>query len=347
MTTSEIHPRPLQLPRVRQILAGAKQRRVLVLGDVILDHFVWGRVDRISPEAPVPVVEFQRESYVAGGAGNVARNLADLDAAAQLFGVVGDDEPAHQLKQLLKRAGIGCAGVLTCPERVTSIKTRIIAHRQQIVRVDRESRHPLDEDGTLRLLAALESRLKHGDALILGDYAKGVVTQRLLDQARHLCRRRGVWLSVDPKPAHQLNLSRLSLLTPNRKEAFELAAMPDTSHDTPPLQDGQLMQVADKLLTLLEPVLLLITLGDQGMLLCRRGQRPVHIPTAAREVFDVSGAGDTVVAAFTLAIVAGASPYEAAMFSNHAAGIVVGKLGTATARPEELLESFRNKTNPQ
>jgi D-beta-D-heptose 7-phosphate kinase/D-beta-D-heptose 1-phosphate adenosyltransferase len=304
-------------------------------------------VDRISPEAPVPVVEFQSESYVAGGAGNVARNLADLDATAELFGVVGDDEAARQLKKHLADAGIGCAGVLTCAERITSIKTRIIAHRQQMVRVDRESRRPLDQGQTQQLMEALDSRLKPGDALILADYAKGVLTQRLLDQARELCRRRGVWLSVDPKPSHQLNLSRVSLLTPNRKEAFELAEMPDGARDTHPLQDAQLMEVAEKVLTQLEPVLLLITLGDQGMLLCRRGHRPVHIPTAAREVFDVSGAGDTVVAAFTLAIVAGASPYEAAFFSNHAAGIVVGKLGTATARPEELLESFRSKANPQ
>jgi D-beta-D-heptose 7-phosphate kinase/D-beta-D-heptose 1-phosphate adenosyltransferase len=320
---------------------------VLVLGDVMLDHFLWGRVDRISPEAPVPVVEFERESYVPGGAGNVARNLADLAASTELFAVVGDDEPAHQLRQLLKGARIGCAGLLTCPGRVTSVKTRVIAHRQQVVRVDRESRHYLDEETTQRLVQALDSCLRPGDALILGDYAKGVVTQRLLDQTRHLCRRRGVWLSVDPKPSHKLNLARVSLLTPNRKEAFELAALPDSTHDAAPLNDSQLTRAAEKLLTELEPVLLLITLGDQGMLLCRRGHQPIHIATAAREVFDVSGAGDTVIASFTLAIVAGASPYEAAMFSNHAAGIVVGKLGTATVRPEELLESFRHQSAPQ
>jgi D-glycero-beta-D-manno-heptose-7-phosphate kinase len=345
MRSSAIPPRPLQLPRVRRLLTAASNARVLVLGDVMLDHFLWGSVDRISPEAPVPVVEFEREGFVAGGAGNVARNVADLDAAAELFGVVGDDAPAQQLKKLLKRARIGCAGLLTCPERLTSTKTRIIAHRQQVVRVDRESRHYVDEETTLRLLEALNSRLQPGDALILGDYAKGVVTQSLLDQARHLCRRRGVWLSVDPKPSHQLNLSRVSLLTPNRKEAFALAGLADSSHNTPPLKDSHLMRVAEKLLAELEPVLLLITLGERGMLLCQRGQRPIHIDTVAREVFDVSGAGDTVIATFTLAIVAGASPYEAAIFSNHAAGIVVGKLGTATVKPGELLASFRQNTN--
>jgi len=347
MKATKILPRPLQAPRVRQLLAAAARSRVLVMGDVMLDHFLWGTVDRISPEAPVPVVEFQSENFVPGGAGNVARNLADLDASAELFGVVGDDAPAQQLKQILKAARIGCGGLLTCPERVTSIKTRIIAHRQQVVRLDRESRDYLDDTTTMHLLEALDRRLQPGDALILGDYAKGVVTQRLLDQSRHLCRRRAVWLSVDPKPAHQLNLSRVSLLTPNRREAFELAGVPDSSGDKSPLNDSNLMRVAEKLLTELQPVLLLITLGDQGMLLCQRGQSPIHIATAAREVFDVSGAGDTVIATFTLAIISGASPYEAAIFSNHAAGIVVGKLGTATVRPDELLESFRHKGFPR
>ena len=342
MRASEIVPHPPQAPRVRQLLAAAAKARVLVLGDVMLDHFLWGKVERISPEAPVPVVEFQEESFVPGGAGNVARNLADLKASTELFGAVGADAAGRHLKQILKRARVGCDGLLTCPERVTSIKTRIIAHRQQIVRVDRESRVYLDAEMTGSLLAAVENRLQNGDALILGDYAKGVVTQHLLDQARNLCRRRGVWLSVDPKPAHQLNLSRVSLLTPNRKEAFDLAGVSDSSRGAPPLKDSSLMGVADKLLRELQPALLLITLGDQGMLLCQRGLRPIHIETAAREVFDVSGAGDTVIATFTLAIVAGASPYEAAILSNHAAGIVVGKLGTATVRPDELLESFRN-----
>src|SRR6202167_6268541 len=170
----------------------------------MLDHFVRGRVGRISPEAPVPVVEFENESFVPGGAGNVARNLADLNAATELLGVVGHDGAARQLKEVLQHDRIGCAGLLSCADRVTSIKTRIIAHRQQVVRVDRESRLEVDEATTERLLAALEQELKTADAVILGDYAKGVVTQRLLDGARRLCRQRGVWLSLDPKPSHHL-----------------------------------------------------------------------------------------------------------------------------------------------
>jgi D-beta-D-heptose 7-phosphate kinase/D-beta-D-heptose 1-phosphate adenosyltransferase len=180
--------------------------------------------------------------------------------------------------------------------------------------------------------------------VIICDYGKGVVTQGLVDEMRRFCHARGVWLSVDPKPVHQLNLSGLSLITPNRKEAFELANVPDSSRGGDPLQDRKLLAMAEKLLAKLQPALLLITLGDQGMLLCQREQKPFHIPTVAQEVFDVSGAGDTVIATFTLAIAAGASPLEAAVISNHAAGVVVGKVGTATVAPEELIKSFASNT---
>ena len=332
----------LPLSRVRQLLCAASRARVCVLGDVMLDQFLWGTVARLSPEAPVPVVEFERESFIPGGAGNVARNLAHLRAAAELFGVSGRDDAARRLHQLLTRDDVGCSGLLSCANRVTSLKTRIVAHRQQVVRVDRETRGDIEERTQARLLAALAQSLQHADALILGDYAKGVITQPLLDETRRLCRARGVWLSVDPKPSHLLNLAGLSLLTPNRKEAFELAGLPDERPRAEPSQDAGLRRVADKLLAELQPALLLITLGEHGMLLCQRGQKPFHVPTAAREVFDVSGAGDTVIASFTLAIVAGASPVEAAFFSNHAAGVVVGKLGTATVTPDELLASFRD-----
>jgi D-beta-D-heptose 7-phosphate kinase/D-beta-D-heptose 1-phosphate adenosyltransferase len=335
--------RSLSPVRLRQLLAAAARARILVLGDVMLDHFLWGRVGRISPEAPVPVVDFESESYIPGGAGNVARNLADLLAATELIGAVGNDDSALQLKQVLQHERIGCSGLFSCQDRTTSVKTRIIAHRQQMVRVDRESRTDIDETTTRWLLAQVERGLKTAQAVVLCDYAKGVITQRLLDETKALCRSRGVWLSVDPKPSHHLDLSGVSLLTPNRKEAFELAGLPDNTRNETPSRDAALLRVAEKLLTELHPALLLITLGDQGLLLCQRGQKPFHIPTVAREVFDVSGAGDTVIATFTLAIVAGASPIEAAIFSNHAAGVVVGKLGTATVTPEELLQNFRQE----
>jgi len=334
------HPK-LSPARVRNILSTATRARILVLGDVMLDHFIWGHVARISPEAPVPVVDFQRESFMPGGAANVARNLTALKLSAELFGVVGEDTSAERLKDQLKEYFIGCRGLVSAGSRTTSVKTRIVAHTQQVVRIDRETRDGLDQDLTKRLVNSLRQNITQADALIIGDYGKGVITQRLLEELKPLCRKNSVWLSLDPKPVHSLNLSGLSLITPNRKEAFELARIPDETRNHDPLRDTNLMQVAERLLNEIRPAVLLITLGELGMLLCQRGQKPFHIHTVAQEVFDVSGAGDTVIACFTLAIAGGASPLEAAIISNHAAGIVVGKIGTATVAPEELLASFK------
>ncbi|HWW02630.1 MAG TPA: PfkB family carbohydrate kinase [Candidatus Acidoferrum sp.] len=326
--------------RVKQLVSRAGQTRLLVIGDVMLDQFIWGSVARISPEAPVPVVDFERESFMPGGAANVARNLTALRVPAELFGVIGRDPAAGQLKRLLATHHIGCQGIVASGTRRTCVKTRIVAHKQQVVRIDRETRDALDPVLTRRLLSELEARLPGTAAVIIGDYGKGVVTQPLLEQLKKLCRRRGIWLSVDPKPIHHLDLTGLSLITPNRKETFELAKLPDETRNQNPLADADLLRAADKLLRELRPAVLLITLGELGMLLCERGRPPFNIPTVAQEVFDVSGAGDTVIATFTLAIAAGASPVEAALISNHAAGIVVGKIGTATVVPEELVASF-------
>jgi len=332
--------RTLSKRRLRVILTAASKAHVLVIGDVMLDQFIWGSVVRISPEAPVPVVDFQRESFMPGGAANVARNLTALNVSTELFGAVGQDQAARQLKSLLKEQGVGYGGLVATTTCGTTLKTRIVAHQQQVVRIDRETRAGLNGAFTRRLLAALESQMPRADAVLVGDYGKGVVTQPLLNRVKELCRRHGVWLSFDPKPVHQLNLANLSLITPNRKETFELANLPDDTRDANPLLDQNLMLAAERLLNELRPAVLLITLGELGMLLCQRGQKPFYIPTVAQEVFDVSGAGDTVIATFTLAITGGASPIEAAIVSNHAAGIVVGKVGTATAVPEELLKSF-------
>jgi D-beta-D-heptose 7-phosphate kinase/D-beta-D-heptose 1-phosphate adenosyltransferase len=336
-----MNPQTLAGPRVAKLLTAARRARILVVGDVMLDQFIWGGVSRISPEAPVPVVDFKSESFMPGGAANVARNLTALGAAPELFAVVGRDESARRLQELLREQHVGCDGFVTDISRPTSIKTRIVAHQQQVVRVDREVRSHLDGKTTRRLLDAIESRLNGARAVIVGDYGKGVVTQTLLDALKELCRKRGIWLSLDPKPVHHLNLTGLSLITPNRKEAFELSGLPDETRETNPLRDINLIRSAGRLLNDIAPALLLVTLGEQGMLLCRRGEKPDHIPTVAQEVFDVSGAGDTVIASFTLAIAAGASPLEAAIISNHAAGVVVGKVGTAIVTPKELLGSFK------
>ena len=297
----------LSAARAKQILAAAQKTRVLVVGDVMLDQFIWGGVSRISPEAPVPVVDFNRESFMPGGAANVARNLVSLQTPAELFGAIGNDDAARKLLKLLGEQNIGCTGLVKNSARHTSIKTRIVAHQQQVVRIDRETRGALDGKTTAKLIAEFKIKLAKADAVIVGDYGKGVVTQLLLNEIKTLCHARGVWLSLDPKPVHQLNLSNLSLITPNRKEAFELAALSDETKNTNPFADKNLMLVAERLLNELRPALLLITLGELGMLLCQRRQKPFHIPTVAQEVFDVSGAGDTVIATFTLAIAAGAS----------------------------------------
>lgn len=331
----------LPAARVQKLLTAAQHNRILVVGDVMLDQFIWGSVARISPEAPVPVVEFQRESFMPGGAANVARNLTALGVGAELFGAVGADAAAENLRGLLHTQKIGCRGLVVSADRQTSQKTRIVAHSQQVVRIDRESREDLAPELTRRLLAAIKVQLPKTDAVILADYGKGVVTQSLLNELKPLCREHGVWLSLDPKPVHHLNLTGLSLIAPNRKEAFDLAGISDDTKNADPFADKNLLRATECLLRELNPALLLITLGELGMLLCQRGQKPFHIPTVAQEVFDVSGAGDTVIATFTLAIAAGAAPVEAAILSNHAAGIVVEKVGTATCSPEELLASFK------
>lgn len=337
------HIPSISLKRVKELLKSAKNSKIVVVGDLMLDEFVWGNVSRISPEAPVPVVEFVEESFMPGGAANVARNLATLGANTAVFGVVGKDYAAQKLLNLLENYNINCDGIVSHQQRKTSIKTRIIAARQQVVRLDRETKEEISDEISEEIFKSIKRAFDRPDAVILGDYGKGVVTQKLVDKIREYCHENGIWLSLDPKPVHRIDIRNMSLITPNRKEAFELAAYPDGYKKSDPLLDRHLMAVAEYLLNSLSPALLLITLGEQGMLLCQRNSKPIHIPTVAREVFDVSGAGDTVIAAFTLAITAGASPVEAAVFSNHAAGVVVAKVGTAAVSPDELLESFSKK----
>jgi D-beta-D-heptose 7-phosphate kinase/D-beta-D-heptose 1-phosphate adenosyltransferase len=326
--------------RIPELLEAAQTAEVLVLGDVMLDQFIWGRVTRISPEAPVPVVDFERESFMPGGAANVARNLTSLGGRARLFGAVGRDENAAKLRNLLASDSVQCTGLVPVTGRLTTTKTRIVAGQQQITRLDRETRGGIGEAATRELLRRLDPAIAKADAVVIGDYGKGVLSQALLDGVRDRCKKSGRWLSLDPKPVHRLDLRGLSLLTPNRKETFELAGIEDSQRNPNPILDGPLQEAVRRIQEAFRPALLLITLGELGMLLCQRDVPPIHIPTVAREVFDVSGAGDTVIAAFTLAICAGASPVEAAVFSNHAAGVVVGKRGTATVTPKELLASF-------
>jgi D-beta-D-heptose 7-phosphate kinase/D-beta-D-heptose 1-phosphate adenosyltransferase len=335
----------LSASKAERILSQASKSKVLVIGDVMLDQFIYGNAHRISPEAPVPVVDFERQSSMPGGAGNVARNLASLGVPTELFGVVGNDAAATELVKLLREQNIGSTGltISTIHPRETTTKMRIIADRQQLVRIDRETRDPISKLSTNLILSAVKRELPGTRAVIISDYGKGMITKEVFDTVKKLCQDHDIWLGIDPKFSHHIDLKGISLIKPNRKVAFEMAKWHDQTKTANPLNDFNLMQVSEKLLAELQPKVLMITLGEQGMLICRPGRRPIHLPTTAQEVFDVSGAGDTTIATFTMAISAGASPIEAAIMSNHAAGIVVGKVGTATVSPEELLKSFRRR----
>ncbi|GMR22113.1 MAG: hypothetical protein BMS9Abin37_0441 [Acidobacteriota bacterium] len=317
------------LERVKS-MTGVKGEAIAVVGDLMLDRFVWGRVSRISPEAPVPVVEIERESFHLGGAANVARNLESLGVTPLLLGVVGDDDASSQLRQALRDRGLSDDAVLADSARRTTVKTRIIAGSQQVVRADWESVTDLHGDVETRALDALADIVGRARAVVLSDYAKGTLTPRVIERAIELAKERGVPILVDPKLRRYRLYRGVTLVTPNLNEAARFAGMAVAT-------DDDIARAAESILDELGCTAVLITRGEQGMTLFEVGELPIHIPTVAREVFDVSGAGDTVIAAAALALAAGASLAEAAELANRAAGVVVGKLGTATVELEELI----------
>ena len=326
--------------RLQHLLQNAASRRILVVGDVMLDEFVWGRVSRISPEAPVPVVEVQAESSYPGGAANVARNLRPFCASVLLCGAVGKDSFATKLRGLLADEGIETGALVETAEIPTIVKTRIIARQQQVVRVDREKNRGSIAEVTARAAEIVEELMPSVDGVILEDYGKGLICQSLKDRVCSLAKEHGKFLTADPNPGNHLDWSGVDLLKPNRSEAFAMAGRTDYGAADDPLKDSALLDVGSLLLKKWGLAGLLVTLGEHGMILFERGASPYHTPTKAREVFDVSGAGDTAIALYTLAICAGATPHEAAEISNHASGVVVAKLGTATLVANELIASF-------
>lgn len=324
----------------RDALSRMPDCRVLVLGDVMLDHFIWGAVRRISPEAPVPIVEVTKETTFPGGAANVARNLSAFTPHAHLMGRVGRDAAAGELRRLLESEGVHTQPMLESDTLPTIAKTRIIARQQHVVRVDRETVEKLSDTELAEVARRVEAMLPDLDALILEDYGKGFVTQAFVDTVLGLARAAGKLVTVDPSPRNPLNWHGASLVKPNRLEAFAAAGVQDVRTPGPPLEDRRLLEVGAQLLDQWSVDKVLITLGEQGMLLCQRDAAPHHIPTRAREVYDVSGAGDTAIAFLTLALAAGLGAEDAADLANHASGIVVGKLGTARVSREELLQAF-------
>ena len=323
----------LDAARLKEIVGSFADLQILVIGDCMLDEYLWGSVSRISPEAPVPVVDVQEESVTLGGAANVASNVTTLGGTARLVGVIGDDAGGGSFLERMERRGIRLEGIVESKLRPTTVKTRIVAHSQHVVRADREARTPLEaseaawvQDTALRLLET-------SHALIVSDYGKGVVSQALLGVLIPAAREAGCPVAVDPKMTEFRSYRGATVITPNKKEAGEAAGRLI-------LDEESLQEVGWALVKDLDLGALLITRGEEGMSLFEAGGGSVHLPTRAREVYDVTGAGDTVISALVLSLAAGASMVEAAEIANHAARIAVGQVGTTSVTQQALLQSF-------
>ncbi|MEM6884653.1 MAG: D-glycero-beta-D-manno-heptose-7-phosphate kinase [Verrucomicrobiota bacterium] len=323
--------------RLKRAIGRMQKANILVIGDLMLDKFIRGSVNRISPEAPIPVVHVTEESKFAGGAANVARNLSEFGVSCGVCGVIGKDLHGQELISLLKRQNISTKGLFIEGRQTTIVKERIIARQQQVVRVDYEKPIKLSSAQLDRVLKFLEQEIPKYDAVIVEDYGKGTITQQTFDEIAEICKKKEKIITVDPNPHNPLTFHDVTAVKPNRLEAFLSARREDPGGMDAAREVGEhLMErwVTDQLL---------ITLGDQGMLLFDRKNGSYHTPTRAMEVYDVSGAGDTVIAIYTAALVANLASHEAAELANHAAGIVVAKSGTATITAEELIESFQDE----
>ncbi len=314
-------------------------RRILIIGDAMLDHYIWGDVSRISPEAPVPVVKVQRESQRLGGAANVADNIRTLGGRPMLVAVIGRDLGGRQLGHVLRRRRIPTEHLVISKTLPTIKKTRVIARSQQVVRIDREDVRETDGELCDALSRRIAAALPCAEAVLISDYGKGAISRHLLEIWLPRFRRRKLPVCVDPKETHFHRYERVTVLTPNLKEASFAAGSP--------IRDaGTLEEAGRRLLRSLRAENLLITRGEEGMSLFRSRRRTLHIPSVAREVYDVTGAGDTVVSALAVGLAAGLPIEEATRVANHAAGLVVRELGTATASVPEILASLRKAGDP-
>lgn len=320
--------RYLGLKRAASLIDGFKRARILVVGDLIMDHFIWGRVRRISPEAPVPVVEVTSESLLLGGSANVVNNIHSLGGKSLVTGVIGRDDDGRRLIKALKDKGISADGIIVDAKRPTTIKTRVIAHSQQVVRFDREKKDRIEPESSVRVLSYIRKAVKSVDLVVISDYAKGLITDTLVEETRDICGSLGKPIAVDPKVEHFDYYRGVTVVTPNNVEASQASGVDITD-------DASLHRAGEVLFNKLGCGALLITRGENGMSLFEADSE-THIPTVAKEVFDVSGAGDTVIGTLALALASGADFKEAAVLANFAAGVVVGKVGTATLTPEEL-----------
>jgi len=331
----------MNLKRLEQILDRAPSRRITVIGDLMLDEFVWGKVGRISPEAPVPVVEVTGESFYPGGAANVARNLREFVDRVGVIGMLGKDRSGQQLRELLSAQNIDTSNAVEDETFCTIVKTRILALHQQVVRVDREKIVSPSAAQIAKVVAAVRKSIPQSDAIVFEDYGKGFVTTELVSQIVREARAARKLVAADPNPRHLVDWHGVTVIKPNRAEALLAAGIPGRDPDTVPPHDVDLRRAGEALLKRWETKYVLITLGEHGMMLFQGNEAPHYIPTKARQVFDVSGAGDTAIALFTLGLVCGATPIEAAEIANHGSAVFVSKLGTATVARDELIASFR------
>ena len=331
--------------RLTKIVDKFRDMKIAVVGDLMLDVYIWGKTSRISPEAPVPVVQVKKKTCCLGGAANVMRNVVTLGGKVKAYGVIGDDSGGDQMKSLFDDYNIDSTSLSVDKSRRTTQKERIIASAQQLLRVDFEDTEKLDNAIRQEIVVELKQLIntKSIDAIIFEDYGKGVLNEEMLNQIVAVAKENDIITSLDPKPGHLLKVKGLTVMKPNRSEAFAITGTFSQGNAITVEDDKQLHAVAAQLLDEWEPDYLIISLAAQGMALFRKDAEMVVIPTKAREVYDVSGAGDTVIAAFTLALGTGADPVEAAEIANHAAGIVVGKVGTVTVSKDELLESFNRE----
>lgn len=317
------------MKRLTKIIPKFKKIRILVIGDLILDEFIWGKVSRISPEAPVPVVEVESQSFMPGGASNVANNIYALGGKVYMAGVVGNDLYGNLLKEQLEEKGINIEGLVVDSGRPTTLKTRVIAHHQQVVRIDKESKAHIDNHILNNILKYAESKIKEIDAILIEDYGKGVIMPKLLASILSLAKKNKKIITIDPKENHFSFYKQATAITPNKQEL-------EKAEHIKIEDEHSLIKAGFKLLNELKSKCLLVTLGENGMCLFERNKKVTRIPTVAQEVFDVSGAGDTVISALTLALASKAKLKDAAYIANCAAGVVVGKVGVAVCGADEL-----------
>lgn len=330
---------PISKERISTITSAIGNSSILILGDIMLDEYLFGSVNRISPEAPVPVVEVTSDKCLLGGAANVAANIKKLGDNPLLLGTVGEDEASIKLSQLLKSRQISNEWLVNDNSRQTTMKTRVIANNQQIVRTDRENTHELNNEIEKIVINKFNSAVETARAVIISDYGKGVISLSLLNQVIEVCLEKDIFVAVDPKETHFHNYRKVSLITPNHHEA-------GFAYGKRIKNETDLYEVGNGLIDRLQAKSILITRGADGMSLFQNGDSPTHIPTFARQVYDVTGAGDTVIATFVSAVCAGADMVEAAIVANAGAGITVGKVGTASVTAEalkkELLRNIQN-----